>query len=194
MVGMIGKKLGMTQVFNEDGSQVPVTAVQVGPCVVVQRKSKDTDGYDAVQLGFEEQKPHRVTKARLGHFKKAELAPQKVLCEFQATLCCEGFVETYTHISSNSISLRLHFPEDGLIILIQNTAIGLQFPARDKRLTDKSTLQTGAAVTTHFLPEVPDQWVRLQTNLCSQSGCFVCCRAGLLDRRIVLESQFHEFW
>ena len=70
--GILGTKLGMTQVFNEAGQIVPVTVVQAGPCVVVQRRTKDKDGYDAVQLGLVEFiKPQRVTKALTGHFKKA---------------------------------------------------------------------------------------------------------------------------
>jgi large subunit ribosomal protein L3 len=81
MQTLIGKKVGMTRVYNDDGVQVPVTVVQVGPCVVVQRKTQAGDGYDAVQIGFEEQKESRLTKPELGHFKKAGAKPQKVLRE-----------------------------------------------------------------------------------------------------------------
>src|SRR6266403_5849513 len=80
--GIIGIKLGMTQVFAEDGTSVPCTVLQAGPCVVVQRRSADTDGYEAVQLGLVEfVKPQRVNKAMTGHFKKAGVAPMKVLQE-----------------------------------------------------------------------------------------------------------------
>jgi large subunit ribosomal protein L3 len=83
MQGILGKKLGMTQVFDEDGSVVPVTVVQAGPCVVVQRKTSETDGYDAVQLGLvEEIAPRYVTKPRRGHFARAGAAPTRRLAEF----------------------------------------------------------------------------------------------------------------
>jgi len=80
--GIIGIKLGMTQVFAEDGNLVGCTVLQAGPCVVVQRRTKEKDGYDAAQLGLVEfVKPQRVNKALTGHFKKANVAPVKVLKE-----------------------------------------------------------------------------------------------------------------
>jgi len=80
--GIIGKKVGMTQVFQEDGRAVPVTVIQAGPCVVVQRKSKQKDGYSAVQLGLvESRKVKSVTKPMRGHFDKAGLPPCKVVRE-----------------------------------------------------------------------------------------------------------------
>ena len=81
MQTLIGKKIGMTRVYDDAGVQLPVTVVQVGPCVVVQRKSAKPDGYEAVQLGFQEQKESRLTKPQQGHFKKAGAKPQKVLRE-----------------------------------------------------------------------------------------------------------------
>ena len=69
--GILGKKLGMTQIFTEGGTRIPVTVIEAGPCTVVQKKVVDTDGYDAVQLGFGEQKAHRINKPKMGHFKKA---------------------------------------------------------------------------------------------------------------------------
>ncbi|PYU20670.1 MAG: 50S ribosomal protein L3 [Acidobacteria bacterium] len=80
--GIIGIKLGMTRVFADDGAAVPCTVLQAGPCVVVQRRSKQTDGYDAVQLGLVEfVKPQRISKPMTGHFKKANLAPMRMLRE-----------------------------------------------------------------------------------------------------------------
>ena len=80
--GIIGIKLGMTQIFQDNNRVVPVTVVQAGPCVVVQRRTKDKDGYEAAQLGLVEfVKPQRVNKAMTGHFKKASVAPMKVLHE-----------------------------------------------------------------------------------------------------------------
>jgi large subunit ribosomal protein L3 len=82
--GILGIKLGMTQVFADDGSAVPCTVLQAGPCVVVQRRTKTTDGYEAVQLGLVEFiKPQRVNKARTGHFKKANVAPLRYLKEIR---------------------------------------------------------------------------------------------------------------
>jgi large subunit ribosomal protein L3 len=82
--GIIGRKVGMTQVYAEDGRAFPVTVIQAGPCVVVQRKAKDKDGYSAVQLGLvESRKVKRVTKAIKGHFDKAGLPPCRVLREFR---------------------------------------------------------------------------------------------------------------
>ena len=81
MKSLIGKKLGMTQIFDDEGCRVPVTVIEAGPCSVVQRKTEETDGYEAIQIGFEEQKEHRVSKPLLGHFKKAGVAPMRSLCE-----------------------------------------------------------------------------------------------------------------
>jgi len=76
--GLLGKKVGMTQLLQDDGTVVPVTVIQAGPCVVVQKKTKQNDGYDAVQLGFVEFiKPKRVNKPMTGHFKKANVAPAR---------------------------------------------------------------------------------------------------------------------
>src|SRR6201982_4288977 len=80
--GIIGIKLGMTQVFAEDGNLVGCTVLQAGPCVIVQMRTKQKDGYEAAQLGLVEfVKPQRVNKAMTGHFKKADVAPMKVLRE-----------------------------------------------------------------------------------------------------------------
>ena len=82
--GILGIKLGMTQVFAEDGTAVPCTVLQAGPCVVVQRRTNGKDGYEAVQLGLVEFiKPQRVTKAMTGHFQKASVAPMRFLGEFR---------------------------------------------------------------------------------------------------------------
>ena len=81
--GIIGKKIGMTQIFDENGKVVPVTVVEAGPCPVVQKKTVEVDGYAAVQLGFAVQKQQRVSKPLKGHFAKADVAPQKVLKEFR---------------------------------------------------------------------------------------------------------------
>jgi len=81
--GLIGKKLGMTQIFDENGNLIPVTVVEAGPCPVVQKKTIENDGYAAVQVGFGDQKLHRVNKPMKGHFAKGDVAPKKVLKEFR---------------------------------------------------------------------------------------------------------------
>lgn len=84
MEGMLGRKLGMTQIYAEDGSVVPVTVLRAGPCLVVQRKTRTTDGYESVQLGLvEDRPPKHVTKPRLGHFAKAGVAALARLMEFR---------------------------------------------------------------------------------------------------------------
>jgi large subunit ribosomal protein L3 len=78
VTGIIGKKVGMTQLFREDGSVQPATVIKAGPCVVVQRKTASSDGYEAVQLGLVDEHPARVTKALAGHYKKANVPPTRV--------------------------------------------------------------------------------------------------------------------
>ena len=80
---IIGKKIGMTQLFDENGNIVPVTVVEAGPCVVVQRKTTESDGYEAVQIGFGAVSDKKLTKALKGHFAKADVAAKRVLREFR---------------------------------------------------------------------------------------------------------------
>ncbi len=84
MSGIIGKKIGMTSLFDENGVNVPCTLIEAGPCVVTQVKTVEKDGYDAVQLGFGEKKEKNTTKSLLGHFKKAKTSPKKKLVEFRS--------------------------------------------------------------------------------------------------------------
>ena len=81
--GIIGKKIGMTQIFDEIGNVIPVTVIEAGPCPVTQKKTVETDGYNAVQVGFEDQKAHRVNKPMTGHFDKADVTPKKYIAEFR---------------------------------------------------------------------------------------------------------------
>jgi len=83
MPGLIGKKIGMTSIFNEEGKNIPCTIIQAGPCVVTQLKTEEVDGYTAVQLAFDEQKERRMTKALAGHFQKAKTTPKRKLVEFE---------------------------------------------------------------------------------------------------------------
>ncbi len=81
--GLVGKKLGMTQLFDANGNVVPVTVIEAGPCVVAQKKTIENDGYEAVQIGFGDLKASKVNKPMKGHFAKGDVAPKKVLREFR---------------------------------------------------------------------------------------------------------------
>lgn len=81
--GIIGKKIGMTQLFDERGNVIPVTVIEAGPCIVVQKKTVENDGYESVQLGFEEVREKLLNKPKKGHFEKAGVAPKRVLREFR---------------------------------------------------------------------------------------------------------------
>lgn len=85
--GIIGKKIGMTQIFDESGKVIPVTVIEAGPCVVVQKKTAENDGYEAVQLGYGDVKVTRVNKLMKGHFDKADVACKKELKEFRLEDC-----------------------------------------------------------------------------------------------------------
>ena len=85
--GIIGKKIGMTQIFDEIGNVIPVTVIAAGPCVVTQKKTAENDGYEAVQLGFVDAKEKHMTKAEIGHFNKAGVAFKKHLKEFRLDDC-----------------------------------------------------------------------------------------------------------
>ena len=84
MDGILGKKLGMTQVYSDEGRVIPVTVVKAGPCLVVQRRTEEHDGYEAVQLGLvEDRAPRRVSQPMRGHFDKAKIAPMRKIEEFE---------------------------------------------------------------------------------------------------------------
>jgi large subunit ribosomal protein L3 len=89
MSGLIGKKIGMTSIFDENGKNIPCTVIEAGPCVVTQVRTKEVDGYEALQLGFDDKSEKHATKADLGHFKKAGTSVKKKVVEFQ------GFEEEY---------------------------------------------------------------------------------------------------
>jgi large subunit ribosomal protein L3 len=82
MSGLIGKKVGMTSIYDENGKNIPCTIIEAGPCVVTQLRSKDKEGYDSIQLAFEDKKEKHTTSALKGHFKKAGITPKKILAEF----------------------------------------------------------------------------------------------------------------
>ena len=82
MSGLLGKKIGMTSIYDESGKMIPVTVIEAGPCVVTQVRTKENDGYDAIQLGFDEKKLKNTSKAEQGHFAKAGTTPKKLVREF----------------------------------------------------------------------------------------------------------------
>jgi large subunit ribosomal protein L3 len=96
MSGLIGKKVGMTSMYDANGKNVPCTVIEAGPCVVTQIRTKETDGYDAIQLAFDEKKESRTNKPEKGHFEKAGTSPKKVLYEF--TRFEEGHRKTYGEV------------------------------------------------------------------------------------------------
>ena len=85
MKGILGKKVGMTQIFDESGEVIPVTVIEAGPCFVVQKRTVERDGYSAIQLGFEEVKPKRLTKGQLGHLRKRNIPPLRYLREVRVS-------------------------------------------------------------------------------------------------------------
>ena len=91
---LIGKKIGMTQIFDEKGNVIPVTVVEAGPCTVVMKKTMENDGYEAVQLGFGDVKVQRVNKPMMGQFKKADVAPKKTLREFKIDIASVNVGDT----------------------------------------------------------------------------------------------------
>jgi large subunit ribosomal protein L3 len=118
--GIIGKKVGMTQVYGDDGRAHPVTVIEAGPCVVVQRRSKDKDGYSAVQLGLVEAgKAKKVTKPMKGHFDKAGLPPCRVLREFRVEDGAEVKV-------GDKVSVGLFAPGDAVTVSGVSRGLGFQ--------------------------------------------------------------------
>ena len=104
MKTLLGKKIGMTQIFTEEGLAVPVSVIEAGPEVVTQVKTVETDGYNAVQVGFENSKAHRVNKPMAGHFKKNELEAKKYLREFRVEEGEEYKVERLEDTSYDGVS------------------------------------------------------------------------------------------
>ena len=123
MSGLIGKKIGMTSIFDKNGKNIPCTVLEVGPCVVTQVKTIAVDGYDAIQLGFNEKVEKRATQAAIGHFKKANTTPKIKLIEFQ------NFEEEYK--LGDTITVE-HFKE-GEFVDVSGTSKGKGFQGVVKR-------------------------------------------------------------
>jgi len=123
MSGLIGKKIGMTSLFDENGKNIPCTVVQAGPCVVTQVRTNEVDGYEALQLGFDDKAEKRATKASNGHFKKAGTSPKYKVVEFK------GFEEEYK--LGDAITVE-HFTE-GEFVDVSGTSKGKGFQGVVKR-------------------------------------------------------------
>ena len=123
MPGLLGKKIGMTSVFSADGKNVPCTVIEVGPCVVTQVKTVETDGYEALQLGFEDKKDKHTTKPEAGHFKKAGVTPKRHLAEFK------GFEGEY----KLGDTIAVDFFAEGDFVDIAGTSKGKGFQGVVKR-------------------------------------------------------------
>lgn len=123
MSGLIGRKIGMTSLFDENGKNIPCTVLEVGPCVVTQVRTKEVDGYEAYQLGFDDKKERNATKAATGHFKKAGTSVKKKVVELQ------DFDETYN--LGDVITVGLF--EEGEYVDVQGTSKGKGFQGVVKR-------------------------------------------------------------
>ncbi|MFW5658368.1 MAG: 50S ribosomal protein L3, partial [Bacteroidota bacterium] len=123
MPGIIGKKLGMTSLFNEDRKQIPCTLVEAGPCLVTQLKTEETDGYNAVQVGFDEKREKVTNAPQQGHFKKAGIDPQRVLAEFD--------FDPSEYKLGDSITVEIF--EEGQFVDVQGTTKGKGFQGVVKR-------------------------------------------------------------
>jgi len=123
MSGLIGKKIGMTSIFDDNGKNIPCTVIQAGPCVVTQVRTKEVDGYEALQLGFDDKAEKQTTKALKGHFKKAGTDAKKRVVEFQ------GFDEEYKLGDSITVD---HF-EEGEFVDVSGTSKGKGFQGVVKR-------------------------------------------------------------
>jgi large subunit ribosomal protein L3 len=122
--GLLGKKLGMTQLFTDDGRRVPVTLLEAAPCTVIQRKTQEDDGYEAVQVGAHDAKESRCTKPMLGHFAKAGVAPKRRLREFRA--------EAQRELKPGD-ELRVDVFEVGELVDVSGTSKGKGFAGVQKR-------------------------------------------------------------
>ena len=123
MSGLIGKKIGMTSIFDENGKNMPCTVIQAGPCVVTQVRTEEKDGYEAVQLGFDDKKEKSAIKAEMGHAKKAGTSVKKKVVEFQ------GFDEEYKLGDTITVA---HF-EEGEFVDVTGTSKGKGFQGVVKR-------------------------------------------------------------
>lgn len=137
---IIGKKIGMTQIFDERGKVIPVTVIEAGPCVVVQKKTVENDGYNSLQFGFGDLKPSKVNKPQKGHFAKGDVAPKKTLREFR-----------FDDISVLSVGdiIKADAFEAGDIVDVRGTSKGKGFAGTIKRFNFRSLKETHGTGPVH---------------------------------------------
>lgn len=116
---ILGKKIGMTQVFTEDGQLIPVSVIQAGPCQVVQKKTEEVDGYTAVQVGYEDKKERRANKPEKGHFQKANVPVKKYLKEFKLDNAAELNVGDDLQLNSLQTETFWTLPEQAKVMVSQ---------------------------------------------------------------------------
>ena len=150
--GLLGKKIGMTQVFNPDGSRVGATAIEVGPCVVVQKRTEEKEGYTAVQLGFLDKPERKANRAETGHFAKAGLKPKRVLREFRLPAATAAGLEVGQELKADMFAV-------GDVIDVVGTSIGKGFAGVFK------TYHFHGANDTHGAHEVFRHGGSLGTNM-----------------------------
>ena len=137
---IIGKKIGMTHIFDETGKVIPVTVVEAGPCVIVQKKTIENDGYESVQMGFGDIKPQRVNKPMKGHFAKADVAPKKTLKEFRLDDCASLSVGDILKADTFAV---------GDIIDVSGTSKGKGFQGTIKRNNNSRLKETHGTGPVH---------------------------------------------
>lgn len=137
---IIGKKIGMTQIFNEVGKVIPVTVVEAGPCVVVQKKTNDIDGYQAIQVGFGDTKLKNVNKPLQGHFNKADVACKRVLKEFK--------LDDYTNIEVGTV-IKVDTFAVGDVVDVHGTSKGKGFQGTIKRNNNARLKETHGTGPVH---------------------------------------------
>ena len=137
---IIGRKAGMTQFFDESGKLVPVTVIQAGPCVVVQKKTEETDGYKAVQIGFGDIKPQRVNKPRKGHFQKADVAFKRHLREFK--------YDDFDNMNIGDL-IKVDSFENGDYVDVTGTSKGKGFAGTIKRFNNSKLKETHGTGPVH---------------------------------------------
>nr|YP_010986151.1 ribosomal protein L3 [Polyopes affinis]WOL37069.1 ribosomal protein L3 [Polyopes affinis] len=123
-IGLLGTKIGMTQIFDDQGIAIPVTILQLGPCIVTQVKNIKTDGYKAIQIGYKEIKANKLTKAVIGHLRKSSIPPLKYLCEYR--------VESTDNIKVGQI-INIDKFKIGHLIKVSGISIGKGFTGYQKR-------------------------------------------------------------
>lgn len=138
--GLIGKKIGMTQVFDENGKMIPVTVIEAGPCVVVQKKTAENDGYTAVQLGFGDKNPKNVNKPTAGHFKKNDVPFKRTLREFK--------LETSAEMNAGDV-LKADVFAEGDVIDVSGVSKGKGFQGSIKRHGNSRIKETHGSGPVH---------------------------------------------